>query len=62
MLFTRRIISIRDLEIILTHTPEIEQGLGRFLRSRARKTRTDLEVPTDYCGYRTTTLFHDVYT
>ena len=46
--------------ITLARTPEIGQGLGRILSCAARKTRTDLDGPTDYCGLRTTTLFHDI--
>ena len=43
--------------IILARTPEIGQGLGRILSCGARKPE---QTDYDYCGLRTTTLFHDI--
>ena len=43
---------------ILAQKPEIEQVLGRFLSCGVRK--PELKGPTDYCGPRTITLFHDI--
>ena len=43
--------------IILARTLEIGQGLGRIL-SCGNKNR--LRWTYDYCGLRTTTLFHDI--
>ena len=40
----------------MARTPEIGQGLGRILSCGARKP----EQTYDYCGLRTTTLFHDI--
>ena len=42
----------------MAQTSETEQGLGRFLSCGARK--PNLEGPTDYCGLRTTNLFHHI--
>ena len=46
--------------IILARTPEIGQGLGRILSCGARKQEQTFKWTYDYCGLRTTTLFHDI--
>ena len=46
--------------ISLSRTPEIGQGLGRILSCGARKPEPELIWTYDYCGLRTTTLFHDI--